>query len=114
MSVIFQAIFTAGYKAVLHIHSVVEECEIVDLIEEIDMKKAKVTDPKKKKSKRKPLFVKNGAVVVCRVQVTNLICIEKFSDFPQLGRFTLRTEGKTIAVGKVVDVPPVGRSTFSA
>ncbi|VAH41493.1 unnamed protein product [Triticum turgidum subsp. durum] len=108
------AIFTAGYKAVLHIHSVVEECEIVDLIEEIDMKKAKVTDPKKKKSKRKPLFVKNGAVVVCRVQVTNLICIEKFSDFPQLGRFTLRTEGKTIAVGKVVDVPPVGRSTFSA
>ncbi|VAH25688.1 unnamed protein product [Triticum turgidum subsp. durum] len=108
------AIFTAGYKAVLHIHSVVEECEIVDLIEEIDMKKAKVTDPKKKKTKRKPLFVKNGAVVVCRVQVTNLICIEKFSDFPQLGRFTLRTEGKTIAVGKVVDVPPVGRSTFSA
>lgn len=69
MSVIFQAIFTAGYKAVLHIHSVVEECEIVDLIEEIDMKKAKVTDPKKKKTKRKPLFVKNGAVVVCRVQV---------------------------------------------
>lgn len=67
--VIFQAIFTAGYKAVLHIHSVVEECEIVDLIEEIDMKKAKVTDPKKKKTKRKPLFVKNGAVVVCRVQV---------------------------------------------
>ncbi|KAM3392613.1 hypothetical protein ACQJBY_013648 [Aegilops geniculata] len=108
------AIFTAGYKAVLHIHSVVEECEIVDLIEEIDMKKAKVTDPKKKKTKRKPLFVKNGAVVVCRVQVTNLICIEKFSDFPQLGRFTLRTEGKTIAVGKVVDVPPVGRATFSA
>uniref|UniRef100_A0A0D9VUZ2 Tr-type G domain-containing protein n=1 Tax=Leersia perrieri TaxID=77586 RepID=A0A0D9VUZ2_9ORYZ len=88
------AIFTAGYKAVLHIHSVVEECEIVDLIEEIDMKKKKEADPKKKKPKRKPLFVKNGAVVVCRVQVNNLICIENFSDFPQLGRFTLRTEGK--------------------
>lgn len=25
--------------------------------------------------------------------MNNLICIEKFSDFPQLGRFTLRTEG---------------------
>ncbi|RLN12516.1 eukaryotic peptide chain release factor GTP-binding subunit ERF3A-like [Panicum miliaceum] len=86
------AIFTAGYKAVLHIHSVVEECEIVELIEEIDMKKKKEADPKKKKPKRKPLFVKNGAVVVCRIQVSNLICIEKFSDFPQLGRFTLRTE----------------------
>lgn len=53
----------------LHIHSIVEECEIVELIEEIDMKKKKDADPKKKKPKRKPLFVKNGAVVVCRIQV---------------------------------------------
>ncbi|KAG8083564.1 hypothetical protein GUJ93_ZPchr0015g6694 [Zizania palustris] len=94
--------------------TIVEECEIVDLIEEIDMKKKKETDPKKKKPKRKPLFVKNGAVVVCRVQVNNLICIENFSDFPQLGRFTLRTEGRTVAVGKVVAVPPAGSPTFSA
>jgi peptide chain release factor subunit 3 len=108
------AIFTAGYKAVLHIHSVVEECEIVELIEEIDLKRKKESDPKKKKPKRKPLFVKNGAVVVCRIQVSNLICIENFSDSPQLGRFTLRTEGKTIAVGKVVAVPPTGSPTFKA
>jgi peptide chain release factor subunit 3 len=53
----------------LHIHSVVEECEIVELIEEIDMKKKKEADPKKK-PKRKPLFVKNGAVVVCRIEVS--------------------------------------------
>ncbi|XP_020220414.1 eukaryotic peptide chain release factor GTP-binding subunit ERF3A isoform X1 [Cajanus cajan] len=88
------AIFTAGYKAVLHIHSVVEECEIVELLQQMDPKT-------KKPMKKKILFVKNGAVVVCRVQVQNSICIEKFSDFPQLGRFTLRTEGKTVAVGKV-------------
>jgi len=44
--------------------------------------------------------------------VNNLICIEKFSDFPQLGRFTLRTEGKTVAVGKVVEVPSAGSPTF--
>ncbi|THU57830.1 hypothetical protein C4D60_Mb03t07700 [Musa balbisiana] len=106
------AIFTAGYKAVLHIHAIVEECEIVELIEEIDTKKKKDTDPKKRKPKRKPLFVKNGAVVVCRVQVNNLICIENFSDFAQLGRFTLRTEGKTVAVGKVVSLPAAGNSTF--
>ncbi|KAG4940153.1 hypothetical protein JHK87_044024 [Glycine soja] len=55
----------------------------------------------KKPLKKKVLFVKNGAVVVYHVQVNNSICIEKFSDFPQLGRFTLRTEGKTVAVGKV-------------
>ncbi|KAL1548245.1 eukaryotic peptide chain release factor GTP-binding subunit ERF3A-like isoform X7 [Salvia divinorum] len=88
------AIFCAGYKAVLHIHSVVEECEIVELTQQIDPKT-------RKRLKKKPLFVKKGAVVECRVQVNNLICIEKYSDFPQLGRFTLRTEGKTVAVGKV-------------
>ncbi|KAJ0987340.1 hypothetical protein J5N97_005696 [Dioscorea zingiberensis] len=108
------AIFTAGYKAVLHIHAIVEECEIVDLLEEIDLKKKKDNDPKKKKPKRKPLFVKNGAVVVCRIQVNNLICVENFSVFPQLGRFTLRSEGKTIAVGKVVELPPARSSTFSS
>ncbi|XP_060205485.1 uncharacterized protein LOC132633232 isoform X2 [Lycium barbarum] len=94
------AIFTAGYKAVLHIHAIVEECEIVELIQQIDLKK-------KKPMKKKPLFVKNGAIILCRVQVNNLICIEKFSDFPQLGRFTLRTEGKTVAVGKVTTLPTV-------
>lgn len=57
----------------MHIHAIVEECEIVELIEEIDTKKKKDTDPKKRKPKRKPLFVKNGAVVVCRVQVQVLL-----------------------------------------
>ncbi|CAN4098281.1 unnamed protein product [Withania somnifera] len=94
------AIFTAGYKAVLHVHSVVEECEIVELMQQIDLKT-------KKPMRKKPLFVKNGAIVLCCVQVNNLICIEKFSDFAQLGRFTLRTEGKTVAVGKITALPTV-------
>ncbi|WCJ42040.1 GTP binding Elongation factor Tu family protein [Euphorbia peplus] len=92
------AIFTAGYNAVLHVHAVVEECEIVELLHQIDPKT-------KKPMKKKILFVKNGAVVLCRVQVNNMICVEKFTDFPQLGRFTLRSEGKTIAVGKVMELP---------
>ncbi|PIA30910.1 hypothetical protein AQUCO_05300027v1 [Aquilegia coerulea] len=100
------AIFTAGYKAVLHIHSVVEECEIVALLQQIDPKT-------KKPMKKKVLFVKNGAVVMCRIQVSNLICVEKFADFPQLGRFTLRSEGKTIAVGKVTGLPSAGGSGSS-
>ncbi|CAI9113495.1 OLC1v1014107C1 [Oldenlandia corymbosa var. corymbosa] len=95
------AIFTAGYKAVLHIHAVVEECEIVELKQQIDPKT-------RKPMKKKPLFVKNNAIVVCRVQVNNMICVEQFKDFPQLGRFTLRTEGKTVAVGKVTALPTVG------
>ncbi|KAI7731051.1 hypothetical protein M8C21_021590 [Ambrosia artemisiifolia] len=58
------AIFTAGYKAVLHIHSVVEECEIIELMQQIDPKT-------RKPMKKKVLFVKNGAVVICRIQIFN-------------------------------------------
>ncbi|KAL6012127.1 hypothetical protein ACLOJK_002604 [Asimina triloba] len=101
------AIFTAGYKAILHIHAVLEECEIVKLHEQIDPKT-------RKPMKKKVFFVKNGAVVVCRIQVNNLICVENFVDFPQLGRFTLRSEGKTIAVGKVTKLPAAGSSAFPA
>ncbi len=39
-----KAIFTAGYKCVLHVHSVVEECECVKLIAAMD--------PKTKEKKR--------------------------------------------------------------
>lgn len=60
-----QAIFCAGYKAVLHVHAVVEECEIVELIQQIDPKT-------KKRLKKRPLFVKKGAFVECRVQVLHL------------------------------------------
>ena len=41
-----KSIFTAGYKAVLHVHAVVEECEIIRLIALLDPKtkeKKKVT-----------------------------------------------------------------------
>lgn len=31
-------------------------------------------------------------------QVNNMICIEKFTAFPQLGRFTLRTEGDELTL----------------
>ncbi|KAH0719353.1 hypothetical protein KY285_015384 [Solanum tuberosum] len=68
------AIFTAGYKAVLHIHAIVEECEIVELLQQIDLKK-------KKPMKKKPLFVKNGAIGLCSVQeyFSPLFSGEKFS-----------------------------------
>ena len=85
------------------IHSVVEECEIMELLEQIDPRT-------KKPMKKKIIFVKTGAVVLCRIQVNDTICVEKFSGFLQLGRFTLRDEGKTVAIGKVMKLPSVAGS----
>jgi len=42
-----------------------------------------------------------GQKIIARIETTAPICLERFADYPQLGRFTLRDEGKTVAIGKV-------------
>ena len=46
------------------------------------------------------MFVKSGARLTCTIEVEQPVCIETFDKCPQLGRFTLRDEGKTIGIGK--------------
>lgn len=50
-------------------------------------------------------FVKGNTLAMARIQVEKLICVEKFENVPQLGRFTLRDEGRTIAIGKIERLP---------
>lgn len=47
------------------------------------------------KSKTRPRFVKQDQVCIARLRAAGVICLETFKDFPQMGRFTLRDEGKT-------------------
>lgn len=42
--------------------------------------------------------------IIARLKVTGSnggVCIETFAEYPTLGRFTLRDQGQTIAIGKV-------------
>lgn len=43
--------------------------------------------------------------MIARIEVEKQICVELFENVPQLGRFTLRDEGRTIAIGKIVKLP---------
>merc|ERR1719183_739821 len=54
-------VMTAGYKAVLHIHTATEECEVSKLTETMDLKT--------KKKEKNPRFVREGAVVWCIITV---------------------------------------------
>eukprot|EP01100_Stratorugosa_tubuloviscum_P002649 TRINITY_DN162_c2_g1_i3.p1 TRINITY_DN162_c2_g1~~TRINITY_DN162_c2_g1_i3.p1 ORF type:complete len:571 (+),score=316.56 TRINITY_DN162_c2_g1_i3:63-1775(+) len=90
-------LFTAGYEAVLHIHNCIRECSVLQLLKEIDRKT-------KKPFRKPPTFVKNGAIVFTRLRISIPACIETFSAFAQLGRFTLRDKGKTVAIGKVTTI----------
>ncbi|KAF5364259.1 hypothetical protein D9756_000653 [Leucocoprinus leucothites] len=89
-----KSIICAGYSAVLHVHTLSEEVVLSALLNYFD----KATG---RKSKKPPQFAKKGQKVVALIEATAPICIEKFADYPQLGRFTLRDEGRTIAIGKV-------------
>lgn len=76
----------------MHYHTSIEECKIT-IMAEID---------KKTKEETKVKFIKGNTRAKVLIQTNNLVCGEKYENFPTLGRFTLRDEGKTIAVGKVL------------
>jgi len=90
-------IIAPGYSAVCHIHTVAEEVKVDALICLIDKKT-------NEKSKIRPRFVKQDQIAIMRFKSDGVICMEPFKDMPQLGRFTLRDEGRTIAIGKVLKV----------
>ena len=54
--------------------------------------------------KKGPKFVKKGMTVRARLVSAQPICMELYKSYPQLGRFSLRDEGKTICVGVIVNM----------
>ncbi|XP_066258677.1 eukaryotic peptide chain release factor GTP-binding subunit ERF3A [Euwallacea similis] len=90
-----KSIICAGYSAVMHIHCAAEEVTVKALICLIEKKTGE-------KSKTRPRFVKQDQIAIMRIECAGVICLEPFKEFPQMGRFTLRDENRTIAIGKVL------------
>merc|ERR1719427_1924571 len=90
-----KSIICAGYSAVCHMHTVAEEITVKLLICTVDKKTAE-------KSKVRPRFVKQDQIAIMRFETSGVICMETFKAHPQLGRFTIRDEGKSIAIGKIM------------
>uniref|UniRef100_A0A915Q305 Tr-type G domain-containing protein n=1 Tax=Setaria digitata TaxID=48799 RepID=A0A915Q305_9BILA len=90
-----KSIIASGYSCVLHIQSATEEVIVKAVICTID---------KKTGNKVRARFVKQDEKCIMRLESSESFCLEAFKDFPQMGRFTLRDEGKTIAIGKVLKV----------
>ncbi|KAF9075857.1 P-loop containing nucleoside triphosphate hydrolase protein [Rhodocollybia butyracea] len=89
-----KSIICAGYSAVMHVHTLSEEVTLVSLLHYFD----KATG---RKSRKPPQYAKRGQKIVALIETTAAVCVECFTDYPQLGRFTLRDEGRTIAIGKI-------------
>jgi elongation factor 1-alpha len=89
---------SVGYTPVFHIHTAQFAGRVTELVEK--------KDPKTGQAAGKPDFVKTGDVAVLKIKPLKPIVIEKFADFPPLGRFAIRDMGQTVAAGVVLEVTP--------
>ncbi|KAI5690811.1 Elongation factor Tu GTP binding domain [Leishmania braziliensis] len=87
-------IISAGSRVMLHIHSAQEEASFHKLLAKIDRKTNEVVE-------RDPACVKAGDVVIARIELDRPVVLEPHKDFDKLGRFMLRDDGRTIAIGVV-------------
>lgn len=90
-------LLTPGYEAVIHIHTCQEEVIITKITDQLDRQTGKI-------AKKNPPYLKSGSVGNVVIRTAKPICIEQYDQFPQLGRFTLRDAGKTIAFGKIIRI----------
>lgn len=88
-----------GYTPVIHIHTASVACRITEIVSKIDPKTGKEVE-------KNPQFIKQGDIAIIKFKPIKPLCVEKYSDFPGLGRFAMRDMGKTVGVGVVTDVKP--------
>ena len=96
-------IIAEGFNCVLHYHTFIEECSITP--------KAEIN--RKTKAETKVKFVRSQSRVRAFVKTKNVLCGEKYETFNNLGRFSMRYEGSTIAIGKIMKVKPYKKGAES-
>jgi len=87
-------LFSIGYSSIFHCHNLSVECECVEIPHKLQKKTGR-------KSKNPPKFLRGKECAVIRLKLKVPSCLEEYSVYPQLGRFNLRDEGKTIAIGRI-------------
>ncbi|AWR99504.1 translation elongation factor EF-1 subunit alpha [Metallosphaera hakonensis] len=88
-----------GYTPVVHVHTASIACRVSEIVARLDPKTGK-------EAEKNPQFIKQGESAIVKFKPIKPLCIEKFSDFPALGRFAMRDMGKTVGVGVINDVKP--------
>ncbi|MFH1257536.1 MAG: translation elongation factor EF-1 subunit alpha [Candidatus Micrarchaeota archaeon] len=88
-----------NYTPVFHLHTSQVACQITEILEKKDPKTGQT-------AQKNPDFIKTGDVAIVKVKPTKATVVEKYSEYPALGRFAIRDMGQTVAAGVVLDVVP--------
>lgn len=89
--------FTLGQNLIIHCHAATAPGKITKMVSLHDPKTGEVT-------KKKPRILKSFQTATIELSLSKAICMEKYEDYPSLGRIVLRLGGQTVAVGKVTKV----------
>jgi len=90
-------LFSIGYQAVLHCHNLEVPCEVSGIPHKLHRKTGK-------RSRKPPAFLKDNEPGIVNLKLDHGVSVEEYTSYQQLGRFTLRDEGKTVAIGKILKV----------
>jgi len=90
-------VIAQGYTPVIHAHTAQVAARFTELIKKLDQKTGAVIEDN-------PKFLKRNEAAIVKLQPIKKLCIEKYDEFPELGRFAVRDMGRTACVGIVKDL----------
>ncbi|OWF48549.1 Elongation factor 1-alpha [Mizuhopecten yessoensis] len=100
----------AGYSPVIDCHTANIACKFVELLDKFDCGTGKSIE-------KNPESVKAGDGCIAKLVPLKPMCVERYSEYPPLGRFSVQGMRQTVAVGiikEVVKKETVGKVTKSA
>ena len=89
---------TKGYTCIFHHGSVQSAASVKKLIGLLDKATGEVA-----LNAKKPRLLTKGNNAMVEITTETPVCLDLYSNSKELGRFMLRTGGKTIAAGMVTD-----------
>jgi len=86
-----------GYTPVIHAHTAQVAAKFTGLLKKLDQKTSAVIEDN-------PKFLKKNEAAIVELSPIKKMCLEKYEDFPEMGRFAVRDMGRTVAVGIVKEI----------